>query len=163
MTYFTRFVYNLEYGKVNGEEYKTRGVGDILQFKQFGLIYPGADDKPDPRIIHRCDLHVRLSDLLPVLRDGFETTDTDSETSKSIIYTEDQVEKALRNLKELMKDEIKDDDDTLILSSTRFQSYGQNKKWLYDTLVRIVNVSRVSSDMFYLSVFIIAVSLGFGA
>jgi hypothetical protein len=120
-----------------------------LAFEEYGLVYPGADDRPDPSIKRACRLRVQIEDLLPWLS-GEQTlanaTGTSESDTKEIMnkFSGDQLEKARKKFLLLCGDDYNPISGQLTLHTDRFPEYGENKKWIVDTLINLITVSRVS-------------------
>lgn len=100
----------------------------FLRYERSGLVYPGADEKPDPSIWYKCSLYVDLKDLENFFKTSFEKSDKQNSESKSRI--------SMRNLRALAADRVipySDGEEYLKLETHRFQSYEKNKKWVSDT------------------------------
>lgn len=109
-------------------------------------MYPGADDKPDPQLKRTCLMRTKFSDLIPFL-----TGKKSFESGKPQILLEDKdLALAKKKFLLLVGEDYNPYTDELILQSDRFPEYGENKKWIVDTLTRLITEARVSVFLIHL-------------
>jgi hypothetical protein len=115
----------------------------ILEFRRYGQVYPGSDGDPNPRIQRTCTVSFRMSDLVPYLSGERSFTAANATPLKSTTATKRDVDAMMKKLILIVGDAFNPESGQVTLKSDHFEEYGQNKKWLVDTLARLVEVSKV--------------------
>lgn len=127
----------------------------ILEFEQYGLVYPGADDRPDPAIHRACRMSVKVDKLLPFLSGQRLLDGSESHASGSI--DKEQLDKAHKKFLLLCGDDYNPITGRLTIQTDRFPAYGENKKWLVDTLANLVHAARVNDYHYDIIIIILSI------
>lgn len=130
------------------------------------MIYPGTDVHPHPssRI---SILEVSVDDLAPYLRDNSQLNKADQplakeshttsladsspttpspSTAASTVGDRKTVEKRMKTLKALAGEFYSSDSNSIIIPVRRFPTYGENKKFSLDCLVRLIRSSKIHAE-----------------